>query len=275
MEKIIIGRTVVISFSSIKGGVGKSHIAVLLARAYAAAGYKVLLIDSDLNNSLSFHALDKNMMEKTGKLNLAAALSNERNSLTEFTVPTTMPGIDLIASSPYLADLRTINEKRLKNMLPTLYGHYDVLIIDCHPTYDNIVLNALHAADYVITPVLLDTFSYNAAMFLSETLPRDVEELQNWFVLINGFNKRFDEARSGRQTDFLKLYQDKERPLPLTPKETWLPWTALIHLVIDYHKKLTCKQGIPGAVYQPELYQAVTELAGCFIDAPLTIPEVF
>jgi chromosome partitioning protein len=158
-------KTTVITLCSIKGGVGKTSTGIELAKCFAAAGMKVLQGDSDLNNSLSAHHLDEAMMEKTRKLNFAVALSREENNLCDFAVPTGTPGIDLIASSPYLSDLRTISEKRLKRMIPSLYGAYDVFIIDCHPTYDNIVLNALHAADYVITPVLKDLFSYNAAVF--------------------------------------------------------------------------------------------------------------
>ena len=265
-------RTTVVSFASIKGGVGKTHIAILTANCLAAGGKKVLLIDSDLNNSLSYHYLDESMLEKTRKLNFAAALGDEGNNLCDFAVPTRTEGIDLIASSPYLADLRTLNEKRLKRLVPTLYGKYDILIIDCHPTYDNIVLNALNAADYVITPVLKDLFSYNAAIFLSEVLPRDVEGLKNWFILLNGYDKKHGEAKSGRQSDFVNLYKD--RGLPLTPPVTWVPWTAHIHQVIDYHKRLSNAGGIPGSVYHFSLHSAIAELAGCFFDN-LDIPEVF
>ena len=266
-------KTTVVSLGFIKGGVGKTNISILLANCLAAAGKRVLLVDSDLNNSLSFYYLDDAMMERTKKINLAGALSDERNNLCEFAVPTKTPGIDLIASSPYLADLRTLNEKRLKRMIPALYGKYDIMIIDCHPTYDNIVLNTFHAADYIITPVLKDLFSYNAAVFMSEVLPRDIEDLRNWFVLINGYDKRFEESKSGRQNDFVELY--RKSGFPLTPAETWLPWTAQIHLVVDYHKKLARTKGSPGAVCNPDLYNAVSALAGCFFDEQLIIPEAF
>jgi len=266
-------KTTVVTLASIKGGVGKTNIVICLAKCLAAAGKRVLLIDSDLNNSLSFHFLNSGLMEKTKRLNLASALSDESNNLCDYAVPSTTEGIDLIASTPYLADLRTLNEKRLKRMVHTLYGRYDILIIDCHPTYDNIVLNALHAADYVITPVLKDLFSYNAAAFLAGVLPRDIEYLRNWFVLVNGYDKRFEESKSGRQCDFMELYRKGE--FPLTPVETWLPWTAQIHLVVDYHKQLTGFKGKTGAVYNPDLYGAICELAGCFLEEPLTIPEAF
>jgi chromosome partitioning protein len=266
------GKTTVVSFASIKGGVGRTHAAIMLADFLAAAGKQVLLADSDLNNSLSFHYLDEDMMEQTRKLNFAAALSDETNNLCDFAVPAKTPGVKLIASTPYLADLRTLSEKRLSRMIPTLYGEYDILIIDCHPTYDNIVLNALHAADYIITPVLMDLFSYNAAAFLAGVLPRDLDNASGWFVLLNGYNRRYEESKSGRQSDFVKLYTESN--FPLTPRETWLPWTTQIHQVVDYHKKLSCSTG-SGAVCCPELFNAVAELAGCFFDGPLPIPEAF
>ena len=180
MEKSI--KTTVISFVSIKGGVGRTNIVICLAKCLASARKRVLLIDSDLNNSLSFHFLEEEMMKKTKRLNIADALSDETNNLCDFAVPTKKTGVDIIASTPYLADLRTLSENRLKRMIPSLYGEYDILIIDCPPTYDNIVLNAVKASDYTITPVLKDLFSYNAASFLSGVLPRDVEEFDNWYV---------------------------------------------------------------------------------------------
>jgi hypothetical protein len=45
--------------------------------------------------------------------------------------------------------------------------------------------------------------------------------------------------------------------------------------VVDYHKQLSRSPGIAGAVHNPELHRAVTELAGCFFDEVLAIPEVF
>jgi len=96
---------------------------------------------------------------------------------------------------------------------------------------------------------------------------------KNWFVLINGYDKRFEDSKTGRQNDFLELYRKGE--YPLTPVETWFPWTAQIHLLVDYHKSLTCAKGNTRAVYNPDLYKAVTELAGCFFDDALVIPEVF
>jgi chromosome partitioning protein len=157
-------------------------------------------------------------------------------------------------------------------MLPKLYGKYDAVIIDCHPTYDNIVLNALHAADFIISPVLKDMFSYNAAVFLSEALPRDVEDIKNWYVLVNGYNRQYEGAKSGKQNEYLSLYA--ESGLPMMPKECWLPWTSRIHDFVDFHKPLTATSGIPGAVCDHALYNAFVEFSSCFFDG-FSAGEVF
>jgi Mrp family chromosome partitioning ATPase len=47
-------KTTVVAFASSKGGVGKTHLVSLLARFYAAQGLRVAVIDSDLNDSLSY-----------------------------------------------------------------------------------------------------------------------------------------------------------------------------------------------------------------------------
>ena len=45
----------VITISSIKGGVGKSSTVILLVNNLAARGYKVLVIDMDLNNTVTIY----------------------------------------------------------------------------------------------------------------------------------------------------------------------------------------------------------------------------
>ena len=222
---------------------------------------------------VSYHFIEESEMEQTKALNIAAALGDEAHNLCDYMVPTITPGIQIIASTPYLADLRTLSEKRLKRMIPALYGKFDICIIDCPPTYDNIVLNAVNASNFTITPVLKDMFSFNAAAFFAGVLPRDVEGFENWFVLLNGFDKRYEGAKSGRQHDFLELY--RKEGFSLTPAETWLPWTNHIHLLVDYHKKLTCIKGTMGAVYNPDLHKAIAALAGCFFDEELNIAEAF
>ena len=48
----------VVTFSSLKGGVGKSSLTIQTANCLGAADFKVLVIDMDLNNSVSSYYLD-------------------------------------------------------------------------------------------------------------------------------------------------------------------------------------------------------------------------
>lgn len=272
MKKEEVKDFLVIALCSVKGGVGKTYLAILLANFLAAAGKKVCLIDTDLNNSLSFYYLDEDGFASSKKLNIASALSREENSLKDFALNTKKGGVDLIASTPYLSDLRSINERRLTRMLPGLSG-YDMVIVDCHPTYDNIVLNAVNAADYIITPVLKDTFSFNTAKFLSEVLSRDTDKADDWFILLNGYNRQYESAQSGKQRDFIELFGE----FNLTPKETWLPWTSTVHDIVDYGKTLAReKTGRSGTVANAALYDAVYSLADSLLDdGAIPFPEAF
>ena len=49
----------VITFSSIKGGTGKTSHVIMSANCLGAAGYRVLVIDMDLNNAASFYYLNE------------------------------------------------------------------------------------------------------------------------------------------------------------------------------------------------------------------------
>ena len=71
----------VVSFSSIKGGTGKTSICIHVANYCAAAGYRVLVIDFDIQNSLSFYYLDE--LSVTDRKNLALAL-NSRDLIEQY-----------------------------------------------------------------------------------------------------------------------------------------------------------------------------------------------
>jgi chromosome partitioning protein len=176
----------VITFSANKGGVGKTRTALLTANCLGSAGRRVLVIDLDFNNSATYYYLDEDLFREAAAKNIADALSRETNDLGNYALPTLREGVDLIASSRFLADLRAINEKRLVRMLPTLAGKYDMVIIDCQPTYDNLTLNALHASDIVITPVLKDLDSFNAARFLQQKIASETDKSSRWYITING-----------------------------------------------------------------------------------------
>ncbi|MDR2631699.1 MAG: ParA family protein [Spirochaetaceae bacterium] len=263
----------VITLSANKGGVGKTRMAILIANCLGASGRQVLVMDMDFNNSASFYYLSPEHTDIARTKNIADGLSRETNNLADYALTTDHPGVHLLASSRYLADLRSINEKRLSRMTGLLSGLYDVILVDCQPDYNNLTLNALNAADLIITPVLKDLDSYNAACFLGQKIALDTDKYDAWHITINGYNHQYEAALSGKQKEYLDIYKNEFQRI--TDPATWFPWTADMNEIKD-RKKLLSGQQIRGAVQNPELYQAVIKLSEfCIQDELLERPAVF
>jgi chromosome partitioning protein len=256
----------VITVSANKGGVGKTRMVILAANCLGASGKRVLVMDMDFNNSASFYYLSPEEADNARTRNIADALSKETNQLDDYTLPTNHPGVRLLASSRYLADLRSISEKRLSRMTESLASLYDAVLIDCQPDYNNVTVNALNAADCIITPVLKDLDSYNAACFLGQKIALDTDKHHCWYITVNGYNRQYEAARGGKQKEYLDIY--KNEFTRITSPDTWFPWTADMNEIKD-RKKLLSREPARGAVANPELYRRVIRLAEFCMQEPL------
>lgn len=235
MERIIIA-----TFTSLKGGTGKSTTAISVAMAFRAAGKKVLAIDMDINNSLSFYFLDDG--NESERKNIAYALQSD--NLSDFIIHTNK-GVDIIPSSLRLIDLRAMSINILKRLIPSIENSYDIVIIDTAPTYDNIVLNAVNAADYVITPINYSQFDFNSSIFLGQKLRMETDCFDKWFLFFNGHESRYDENPESLQNQYRTLFTQNEifgsKILPVS-----FPFTRNIRKFIDAgetirNKKQTAK----------------------------------
>jgi chromosome partitioning protein len=257
----------IIAVSANKGGVGKTRMVILTANCLGASGKRVLVLDMDFNNSASFYYLSPEQLDIARTRNIADGLSKETNKLADYTLPTDHPGVHLLASSRYLADLRSISEKRLSRMTENLSGVYDVILIDCQPDYNNLTLNALNAAGLIITPVLKDLDSYNAACFLGQKIALDTDKQDVWYITVNGYNHQYETAQSGKQKEYLDIYKNEFRRI--TDPATWFPWTADMNEIKD-RKKLLSREPVRGAVQNPELYQRAVRLSEFCIQETLS-----
>lgn len=262
----------VITLSSLKGGVGKSSTTIQLANCFGKAGKKVLVIDMDLNNSVSSYYLTQETKEIIGEKNIAEALSKTTNNLRDFVVLSEKQGVDIIPSSLYLIDFRGLSERRLSQLLPTLESDYDFVIIDTQPTYDNLVLNAYYASDFIITPINLSLFDLNTAQFLSHKLQLETSKFDNWHLHINGYNHRFEESKTGIQKEYLSTF--KETFSNLTPVESWFPWTTAMQQIIDRNMFLSNKETWSDTVCNPSLFDAICAFANCFLEEGEELPKI-
>ena len=221
-----------ITFGSLKGGVTKTTTALHCAYCLAHCGKRGLFIDGDINNSSTWTLSpeNRNEIDPQNRKHIAAALQGE--NLLDYVIPSNTPGIDLIPSSLYLVDLRTINQNRFKNLVRNnaeLQERYDFIIIDTAPTYDNITMMFYEASDLIITPTLLSQFDYNTALFLNNKLQTETNVHQNWKLLFVGWNKRYEEKQIGGQTDYQNLFQSTFSNI----LNTKIPWTTVAKNRID------------------------------------------
>ena len=249
-----------ISFGSLKGGTGKSSLALLTARRLASAGKKVLVVDFDINNSTSFVLTPDNLSDydPQNRKHLATALQGE--NLLDFTIKSNLENIDLIRSSLYLVDLRTISTNRFKNLLKGIPDDkYDFTIIDTAPTYDNLVLSAYEGSDCIITPVLLNQFDFNTANFLSGKLRTETSVYENWKIVVNQWNFMCDNPASSEH-QYIDLFSAYFTNI----LKSHLPYTRLIKSVIDRQEVISSAQKFEKL--KNSINAFVTEITGVEFD---------
>ena len=136
----------IITVGSIKGGTGKTSVLILLARALAKSGCKDLLIDLDINDSLTSVLKPKNLSEIDVLENkhIAAALLSTKDDFADYIIPSNYPGIDLLRNHLQLSRVN-FTQNLLKNKITVsgLADKYDYIIIDTPATY-----YALHIMAY-------------------------------------------------------------------------------------------------------------------------------
>jgi chromosome partitioning protein len=179
-----------LAFAAIKGGVGKSSLAILTANYLAACGYRVLVIDADPQNSSTFYYLPDTRTDKS----LAEILSKgtgQKAAVLENIVETDIDGVSIIPSALELILLKNCDTNILKDALADV-NEYDFCIIDTSPNFDSVVVNAVLAADKVITPVQLTSFDLKSTVFYAALL-EETGKLDDWRIVLN----KFKPVRSG------------------------------------------------------------------------------
>lgn len=150
-------KPIVLSIANQKGGVGKTTTAVNLGAGLALRGYKVLVLDFDIQANAT-HILHKPLAE--GEPNLAEAMLEDA-TLDELILETSTPGLFVACSGETMVrvDLALAGvlgrEETLKRILQESEkaAEMDFVVIDCSPYLGLLTVNALVASDYVLIPV--------------------------------------------------------------------------------------------------------------------------
>jgi chromosome partitioning related protein ParA len=145
----------VVSIISTKGGVGKTTTAANLGGLAADAGLRVLLLDLDVQPTLSSYFA----LTARASAGIYELLAFNERSLEQLVSRTAIAGLDLVLSNDDRGELNTLllhaadGRLRLRHLLPVFAPKYDLLLIDTQGARSVLLEMAILASDMALSPV--------------------------------------------------------------------------------------------------------------------------
>lgn len=142
-----------ITLLSTKGGVGKTTVAANLAGFLADAGYRVLLVDADIQPTLSSYY----PMRRAAPAGLVELLAS--GDPEHVVSSTAIAGLDIVVSNDPAGQLPNLllhapdGRTRLKHSLTRFDSDYDFVVLDTPGSLSALQDAAVLAADLLIAPV--------------------------------------------------------------------------------------------------------------------------
>ena len=191
----------VISVANQKGGCGKTTTAINLASALALNEKKVLLIDLDAQA----HATVGLNVEPKGSLyNVISKLTPRKMKLEDIVVRIE-DHFDLVPSNILVGTLEQEladeigREQKLTELVGSLSGRYDYVLIDCPPSLGFLTVNAIRASQEVVIPVETSKFSLQGVDRLMDIVELIRDRLNHHVecrILITMFDSRLRHSFS-------------------------------------------------------------------------------
>lgn len=215
----------VIAVTNLKGGSSKTTTSIMLGQGLAIEGYRVLLIDSDPQGSLTslkgYLPFEQNTTQSNANFvnPEETLLALYENDAPLEPLKTYWKNLDLIPSNirlfdtEFLLPARQMSDEDFQffNLLNTeiedslITEDYDIIVIDCPPSFSYMTINALYAADALIVPVPPNHLDILATGAFFDQLHLVMEQIESAF----GVEKKFDfvaglKTRMDSEADSLK-----------------------------------------------------------------------
>lgn len=205
----------IIAICNQKGGQGKTTTAQAIATGAAQIGRKSLAIDLDPQGNLTFS------MGGNGADVGAYELITGKTTPGQTIQHTQQGDIITASSSLALADTTFTGDTRtnaLKTALKPIKSKYDVITIDCPPTLNTLLINALTAADVVIIPLTADMYSLQGLYQLKQSI--QAAQRGNTGLKIGGVLFVKHSTRTILSRDLTDVIADKCRELDIPVYKT-------------------------------------------------------
>ena len=199
----------IIAIAMQKGGVGKTTTTINLAAGLADLGLRVLAIDLDPQGNLTQHAgFDPEQLSPTIYDPLRAEVDGLESNLRA-AIYESSEGFDLLPSQPELSlvEMSLMNTLSRETVLATLIedirDDYDFILIDCSPSLNLLVINALTAANSVIIPVQTEYLAARGAYMILSTIETIRQKRLNPELGIEGILLTMADTRTIMTQDVL------------------------------------------------------------------------
>lgn len=190
-------RNLTIAIGNQKGGVGKTTSTACIGAALALRGKRVLLIDLDAQQNLTF-TLTQNEDPETS---IYDTLVKDQ----PLPIISIRENLDLVPASLDLAraeiDMATMmaREGILKSYLDEQKEKYDYILMDCSPSLGIVTTNALVAADKLYIPLTTEALPLKGLTMLDDIV-REVKRRVNPTLELGGvFFTRFNNRKLNKE----------------------------------------------------------------------------
>lgn len=204
----------VIAIGNQKGGVAKSTSASSLGIGLARKGYKVLIIDSDAQGSLTASlgyrepdSLDVTLATVLGKI------INDEEITADYGILHHEEGVDIMPANIELSGLEVslVNvmsrETIMRQYIDIVRENYDWILIDCMPSLGMITINAFACADAILVPVQAAYLPVKGLEELIKTIGKVKRQL-NPKLQIEGILLTMVDNRTNYAKDIIEMLHD-------------------------------------------------------------------
>jgi chromosome partitioning related protein ParA len=174
----------VVSVISTKGGVGKTTTAANLGGFIADAGLKVLLVDLDVQPTLSSYFTL--VQRAAGGIYELLALNESRPE--RLISHTAVPNLDLILSNDERGELNSLllqapdGRLRLKHLRQVFEADYDLMLIDTQGARSALLEMAVLASDLALSPVTPELLAARELRRGTVQLIQDLAPFRHWGI---------------------------------------------------------------------------------------------